>query len=119
LPQQNGLNFLHIVWEHVRFLMNVHRITGVNILCAAVMAAAAPAFADSPKSAKAVTQSTVEEVPVFVTGSLIPKRIKLRRIGTKTTSPVRIIDRSEIDQTGRQTTSGVLVDDPSVNVLSR
>jgi hypothetical protein len=99
--------------------MNVHRVTRVSILCAAVVAVAAPAFGDSPKSAKAETQATVEEVPVFVTGSLIPKRVKLRRIGTKTTSPVRIIDRSEIDQNGRQTAAGVLIDDPSVSVISR
>jgi outer membrane cobalamin receptor len=56
---------------------------------------------------------------VFVTGSLIPQRIKLKRIGTTTTSPVRVIDRQEIDATGRQTTKGALVADPSVRILGR
>ena len=58
-----------------------------------------------------------QEVTVFVTGSLIPQRVKLRRIGTNTVSPVRIIDRNEIDQAGRYTTPGALIDEPSVRVI--
>ena len=57
-----------------------------------------------------------DERAVFVTGSLIPQRIKLKRIGTATTSPLRIIDRQEIDSTGRRTTRGALIVDPSVRV---
>ena len=57
------------------------------------------------------------EKAVFVTGSLIPQRVKLKRIGTTTVSPIRIIDRREVDQTGRQTTRGVLIADPSVRVI--
>jgi hypothetical protein len=56
---------------------------------------------------------------VFVTGSLIPQRIKAKPIGTTTVSPVRIIDRREIDSTGRRTTRGVLIADPSVRALGR
>lgn len=56
---------------------------------------------------------------VFVTGSLIPQRIKLKAIGTPTVSPVRIIDRREIDSTGRRTTRGVLIADPSVRAVGR
>jgi hypothetical protein len=59
----------------------------------------------------------IEERAVFVTGSLIPKRIKVRRIGTTTVSPVRVIDRTEIDQTGRPTTPGAFVNEPSVSVI--
>lgn len=58
-----------------------------------------------------------DERAVFVTGSLIPQRIKLKRIGTTTASPIRIIDRREIDQTGRQTTHGAFVADPSVRIV--
>ena len=61
----------------------------------------------------------VEEQTVFVTGSLIPQRIKLQPIGTTTVSPLRIIDRHEIDWTGRQTTAGALVNDPSVRIIGR
>ena len=59
----------------------------------------------------------VEERTVFVTGSLIPQRVKLEPIGTKTVSPFRIIDRREIDWTGRQTTPGALINDPSVRII--
>ena len=59
----------------------------------------------------------VEERTVFVTGSLIPQRVELLPIGTKTVSPVRIIDRHEIDWTARQTTPGAFVNDPSVRII--
>jgi hypothetical protein len=62
-------------------------------------------------------EQKVEERAVFVTGSLIPQRVKLQPIGTKTVSPVRIIDRHEIDWTGRQTTPGAFVNDPSVRII--
>lgn len=65
----------------------------------------------------AYEHNKVNERTVFVTGSLIPQRIKLRPIGTTTVSPVRIIDRREIDATGRRTTRGVLIADPSVRVV--
>ena len=62
-------------------------------------------------------KQTVEERTVFVTGSLIPQRIKLQPIGTTTVSPLRIIDRHEIDWTGRFTTPGAFVNEPSVRVI--
>jgi hypothetical protein len=62
-------------------------------------------------------EQKVEERAVFVTGSLIPQRVKLQPIGTKTVSPIRIIDRHEIDWTGRQTTPGALINDPSVRII--
>jgi hypothetical protein len=59
----------------------------------------------------------VEERTIFVTGSLIPQRVKLQPIGTTTVSPVRIIDRRKIDQTGRRTTPGALINEPSLRVI--
>jgi hypothetical protein len=59
----------------------------------------------------------VEERTVFVTGSLIPQRIKVQPIGTTTVSPVRVIDRHEIDWTGRPTTPGAIINEPSVRVI--
>ena len=59
-----------------------------------------------------------EERTIFVTGSLIPQRVKLQPIGTTTVSPIRIIDRHEIDWTGRQTTPGAFINDPSVRVIT-
>ena len=74
------------------------------------------ALGGKPIDHQSNTNKSSDERTVFVTGSLIPQRIKLKRIGTTTISPVRIIDRQEIDATGRQTTRGALVADPSVRI---
>ena len=56
---------------------------------------------------------------VFVTGSNIPQRVKVKSVGTATVSPVRVIKRESIRQSGRFTTERVLAaEDPSVRVLS-
>ena len=74
-------------------------------------------LADPPVNQTFERKQKVEERTVFVTGSLIPQRVKLQPIGTKTVSPVRIIDRHEIDWTGRQTTPGAFINEPSVRVI--
>jgi hypothetical protein len=74
-------------------------------------------LADPAGNQASKREQKVEERTVFVTGSLIPQRVKLQPIGTKTVSPIRIIDRHEIDWTGRQTTSGALINDPSVRII--
>jgi len=78
---------------------------------------AGTAFADPLPSQKRNSQQQSEEQLVFVTGSLIPRRVKLHPIATKTESPVRIIDRREIDQTGRFTTPGAFVNEPTVRII--
>jgi hypothetical protein len=87
------------------------------ILMAASMFAGT-VLADPTVNQTSKRKQNVEEQTVFVTGSLIPQRVKLQPIGTKTVSPVRIIDRHEIDWTGRQTTPGAFVNDPSVRVIA-
>ncbi|MEY2541432.1 MAG: hypothetical protein QOI22_1034 [Verrucomicrobiota bacterium] len=74
-------------------------------------------FAGPPVTQTPARDEKVKEVTVFVTGSLIPQRVQLRRVGTTTFSPVRIIDRREIDETGRQTTPGALINEPSLRVI--
>ena len=76
---------------------------------------AAGILADTP--ANQAPERRVEERLVFITGSLIPQRVKVEPIGTKTVSPVRVINRSEIDKKGRQTTPGVLADEPSLRII--
>ena len=93
------------------------------ISSSAITLIVASVFAGTVLSDPAVNQTSkrkqnLEEQTVFVTGSLIPQRVKLQPIGTKTVSPVRIIDRHEIDWTGRQTTPGAFVNDPSVRVIA-
>jgi len=61
----------------------------------------------------------VEERAVFITGSLIPQRVKVLPIGTTTVSPVRVIDRHEIDWYGRPTTPGAFINEPSVRIIGR
>jgi hypothetical protein len=87
-----------------------------SILTAGLLASAA--FAGNPDQASEKKKQASEET-VFVTGSLIPQRIKLKPVGTPTVSPVRIIDRREIDSTGRRTTRGVLIADPSIRAVGR
>src|SRR5437588_5027013 len=77
------------------------------------------AIAGQPLDRSSESKKQTNEKAVFVTGSLIPQRVKLKRIGTTTVSPIRIIDRREVDQTGRQTTRGVLIADPSVRVIGQ
>ena len=62
-------------------------------------------------------QAETKDELVFVTGSRIPQRIKVSRVGTATYSPLRVIDREEIDWTGRRTIAGVLVNEPSLRVI--
>lgn len=81
--------------------------------------AVAGIFASAAFAGKPAAQKESNERTVFVTGSLIPQRVKLKRIGTLTVSPVRIIDRQEIDATGRQTIRGALNADPSVRIIGR
>jgi hypothetical protein len=71
-------------------------------------------------SAQAVDGKKKEDVHeklVFVTGSRIPQRIKVKAIGTNTTSPIRVYDREELDKIGQFTTAGALSRDPSVTIL--
>jgi hypothetical protein len=53
---------------------------------------------------------------VWVTGSRIPQKLKISPIGTPTFNALSVWDRRQINQTGRGTTEGVLVQDPSVHV---
>jgi hypothetical protein len=54
---------------------------------------------------------------VVVTGSNIPRKVKVRRWGTDTASPVAIYDQRDIRNSGRATTEGAISTlDPSVSV---
>ncbi len=75
------------------------------------------ALADPAVNRSDPSRRKSEDQLVFVTGSLIPKRVRLQAIGTATVSPIRIIDRSEIDGTGRFTTPGAFVNEPAVRLV--
>ena len=76
-------------------------------------------FADPTVSQGSKHNQKVEEQAVFITGSLIPQRVKVLPIGTLTVSPVRVIDRHQIDWIARPTTPGVFINEPSVRIIGR
>ncbi len=82
-------------------------IAGIGISTAEPLAQAVAGKKDDGKRDKLV----------FVTGSHIPQRVKVKAIGTNTTSPVRIYTRAEMDRTGQFTTQGILAQDPSVRII--
>ena len=79
--------------------------------------ATSASLADTPVKGSQEGKEKVTEQTVFVTGSLIPQRIKVRHVGTKTVSPISVVDRAAIDATGRQTPAGFLVNEPSVRII--
>jgi hypothetical protein len=78
---------------------------------------AGTALADPGANQGSNRNQKVEERAIFITGSLIPQRVKVLPIGTTTVSPVRVIDRHEIDWTARPTTPGAFINEPSVRVI--
>ena len=90
-------SFIRVIWFGLIAMMSV------------------PVFAEPPVKRK--VERNDDDVPVFVTGSLIPQRVKLHPTGTKTVSPIRVISRTEIDQNGRPTTPGALINDPAVQAV--
>ncbi|MFN2622251.1 MAG: hypothetical protein ABR611_05340 [Chthoniobacterales bacterium] len=109
---------MHDVFGGVLSVMRMIFSRCVASLIAMILLSGA-ALADKPVEKSSQDKKPTNERTVFVTGSLIPQRIKLKRIGTTTVSPVRIIDRREIDQSGRRTTQGALIVDPSVREIGR
>src|SRR5437870_5301886 len=87
-------------------------IAAVSIVGAGISAAEPLAQAVSGKKDEAKGEKLV-----FVTGSRIPQHVKVKAIGTNTTSPVRVYTRAEMDRTGQFTTQGILAQDPSVRIL--
>ena len=92
-------------------------VKSVIAAVATALIATGASLADTPVKASQEGKEKVTEQTVLVTGSLIPQRIKVQRVGTKTVSPIRVIPRWEIDSTGRGTTPGAFVNDPSVRII--
>ena len=79
--------------------------------------AATTAFAN-PQRYERVPPPGERYAYVWVTGSRIPQKVRISPIGTQTFSALSVWDRRQINQTGRQTTEGVLAQDPSLRVIS-
>ena len=89
--------------------------SATTLIAASMLAGAV--LADPPVKQTGQSEQKVEERLVFVTGSLIPRRIQVRTIGTTTVSPLRVVDRREIEQNGRYTTPGAFANEPALRVL--
>ncbi len=76
---------------------------------------ATPMFGGQPKDKSSKNKDKDQYEYVFVTGSSIPRKVKIKSVGNAI-SNLRVYNRKEIDQTGRATTAGVLAQDPSVTV---
>ena len=92
-------------------LMKAKLISAAAVLVLLTVLAATDASARDRRN-----HSAEQYAYVTVTGSNIPQRVKIKPIGTDTTSPVRVFDRREIDQTGAFNTEDVLRHDPSIQV---
>ena len=91
--------------------MKTSKLAKVGTLVLILAVIATGAFA-SPNE-----QSNDRYAYVWVTGSWIPQKVKIKPIGTNTFSSMSNWNRREIDQTGRVTTEGVLAQDPSLRVI--
>jgi hypothetical protein len=68
-----------------------------------------------PRRSKMLLQDEQERY-VYVTGSHLPQRVRLKSIGTTTPYNIRIYTREELQSTGRQTVAGALSLDPSIQI---
>jgi outer membrane cobalamin receptor len=88
-----------------------------KLMTAAAVLVLATVFATTNASARTPRNHSDDQYAyVTVTGSNIPQKVKIKSIGTLTTSPVRVFNRHEIDQTGAFNTEDVLRHDPSIQV---
>jgi hypothetical protein len=89
--------------------MKTSRLVGALVVMLAVLATGA--FA-SPNE-----RSNDQYAYVWVTGSWLPQKVKIKPVGTNIASPLSVWTRRQIDQTGRQTTESVLAQDPDLRVI--
>lgn len=100
-----------LFFKALAFGMKTRLVLGLIVLFVGSNLLAEPTARNAPPAS-----SKDRETLVFITGSLIPQRVPRRSVGTATFSPVRIIDRHEIDGTGRLTTAGAFINEPAVSI---
>jgi outer membrane cobalamin receptor len=96
--------------------MNASKLIAALAALGLMIGFSATGYAGSPRASSDLQGAGVEYVDVLITGSNIPQTVRIKAIGTTTTSPVRVFDRHEIDQTGAFNTEDVLRHDPSITV---
>jgi len=96
--------------------MKMSKIINAAALLLILAVAATTAFAD-PQRSERVPPAGERYAYVWVTGSRIPQKVRISPIGTLTFNALSVWDRRQINQTGRQTAEGILVQDPSVSMI--
>ena len=92
-------------------------LQGIALLLLVDMTAEAQTNNRQRQTSNAKPEDQYVERYVYITGSNIPRKVKVRRWGTDTTSPVAIYDQRDIRNSGRATTEGAISTlDPSVSV---
>jgi hypothetical protein len=112
---------LRLRWPGVTIYMNTHSVIKALALSAIVSATAS---AQQPNvrhgQIRASDEDQYEERYVFLTGSNIPRKVKVRRHGTNGADNLSIYDQRDIRASGRATTEGALQTlDPSISVRRR
>jgi hypothetical protein len=98
-------------------MKTLRTLTVLTAVSATVVLASIAVAGSSPERPAREQKKNEQEKLVFVTGSNIPQRIKVKAIGTETVSPLRVYKRDEIDRMGRFTTEGIVAQDPSLRVV--
>ncbi len=96
--------------------MKMSKITKSAASLLILSVVATTAFAN-PQRSETVPPVGERYAYVWVTGSRIPQKVRISPIGTLTFNALSVWDRRQINQTGRGSTEGVLVQDPSVRVI--
>jgi len=110
---------LRDLWEGLFLRMKTLKFFGVVSalsLAAAVSASAQP----NEKNAQKSNDDGYEERLVYVTGSMIPKKVRVKKNTPNTAENVRIYSQHDLERTGSATTGGALQKvDPSISVRHR
>jgi hypothetical protein len=102
--------------------MKTSVVTNATVLAFAISGVLMVAATADPKSHRSdqMLINEPEERYVYIAGSHIPQKVKLRSIGTNTPHNVRIYTKRELESTGRQTPGEALaVLDPSITLSGR
>ena len=93
---------------------------GIGLVCFGGLTS--PALKADPKnrhSHQQILEQSEEERTVYLTGSHIPQKVKVKSIGTDSASNVRIFTQAELLSTGRPTVGEALALDPSIQLSGR
>jgi hypothetical protein len=93
---------------------------GIGLVCFGGLTS--PALKADPKnrhSHQQILEQSEEERVVYLTGSNIPQKVKVKSIGTDSARNVRIFTQAELLSTGRPTVGEALALDPSIQISGR